>query len=588
MRYSEIRLSEQQINEIRMNLSALRQQAAGINALAGMEFEMCVPGVSDPEDATLEPDYSVDENPRDIDDIVTFFSNGDYGLSSREGRGLSRRLEREFDEWLQEKIQDDWDSDAGEYIDNYISNNYSQEEIDDPDFDRDYAADQAYDEYHDNYEVSQRDWLRYRGLFTMQDVAGEYDLSWPYLTQSSNDNDISIEDLSKDFSREIGRPATWSNDYHGAQRSPGTYAVEPDGSIEAPNGYAGIEFVSPPLPVTEILSDLRKVREWAGMTGCETNKSTGLHINVSIPGRSMANLDYVKLALLLGDEYVLQEFGRSANFYAKSALKIVKDRVSAQSADVLAMIQQMKSRLGDLASKAIHSGNTDKYTSINTKEGYVEFRSAGGDWLSENFEKLEATLLRFVVALDAATDPQKYRQEYLKKLYKLLNATGDTDPITYFAKYVAGELPKDQLKSMIQSLQLSRQIAKEPPSARGASDFWWNVTMTGQNASIEVVANSRALAINKARQEWGIPPGNVPDSMFQARPLRRHGGSSYTGDWGLWSKFAQAFARMSNNPGSALRRFQTQQQGQEWLSNIGLDPAKFDILPIPANYGQGS
>lgn len=588
MRYSEIKLSEQQLTEIRMGLSALRQQAAGINALAGMEFEMCVPGVADSDNMDVEPDYDRDETPRDIDDILIFFSNGDNPMSRWERRELESKLKQAFDEYSEEKLQDAWDREAGRYTQDYIERNYSPEEIEDPDFDERTANDDAYDEFHDDFSADEGDWLRYAGYFSMQDVANEFDLVWPYLRQASNDDQLSIEDLSKDFSREIGRPATWSDDYHGAERTPGSYAVEPDGSIEAPDGYGGIEFVSPPLPVTEILSDLRKVREWAGMAGCETNKSTGLHINVSIPDRGLANLDYVKLALLLGDEYVLQEFGRSANFYTKSSLKIVKDRVDAQAADVSALIQQMKSRLGDLASKAIHSGNTDKYTSINAKEGYIEFRSAGGDWLNENFEKLEATLLRFVVALDAATDPQKYRQEYLKKLYKLLNASGGTDPITYFAKYVAGELPKDQLKSLIQSLQLTRQIEKEPPSARGSSDFWWNVTMTGQNASIEVVANSRALAIDKARREWGIPPGNAPDSMFQARPLRRHGGSSHTGDWGLWSKFAQAFARMSNNPSSALRRFQTQQQGQEWLQDIGLDPAKFDILPIPANYGQGS
>jgi hypothetical protein len=47
----------------------------------------------------------------------------------------------------------------------------------------------------------------------------------------------------------------------------------------------------------------------------------------------------------------------------------------------------------DLATKAIHSGQTDKMvTSINTKEGYIEFRSPGGDWLDENFDKIENTL----------------------------------------------------------------------------------------------------------------------------------------------------------------------------------------------------
>ena len=72
----------------------------------------------------------------------------------------------------------------------------------------------------------------------------------------------------------------------------------------------------------------------------------------------------------------------------------------------------MRNGMEQLASKAIHSGTTDKYTSINTKDGYIEFRSPGGDWLNQNFDKIENTLLRFTVALSAAMDPEAYRQEY--------------------------------------------------------------------------------------------------------------------------------------------------------------------------------
>ena len=41
---------------------------------------------------------------------------------------------------------------------------------------------------------------------------------------------------------------------------------------------------------------------------------------------------------------------------------------------------------------------------------------------------------------------------------------------------------------------------------------------------------------------------------------------------------------MSTTPGADLRRFETEQQGREWLASTGLDPQKFEIRQIPADY----
>jgi GNAT superfamily N-acetyltransferase len=122
------------------------------------------------------------------------------------------------------------------------------------------------------------------------------------------------------------------------------------------------------------------------------------------------------------------------------------------------LLQRMKSGMDQLASKAIHSGVTEKYTSINTKNGYIEFRSPGGDWLDDNFAEIENTLRRFTVALSAAVDPEMYRKEYLKKLYKLLDVSGEKDPLSYFAKYSAGELPRAALKSFVRQAQAERKV----------------------------------------------------------------------------------------------------------------------------------
>jgi hypothetical protein len=231
--------------------------------------------------------------------------------------------------------------------------------------------------------------------------------------------------------------------------------LDPDDSDDA-----GLEFVSPPLPIEELLNDLNKVKAWADRTGCYTNDSTGLHINVSVPGWTGGTdqLDYVKLALLLGDEFVLDSFGRAGNTYAKSAMGKIRSIVKQNPNSAQELMDRMKSGMDQLASKIVHSRSTDKYTSINVKDGYIEFRSPGGDWLNDNFKEIDNTLRRFTVALSAAVDPTAYREEYLKKLYKLLDVSSEKDPLSYFAKYSAGELPRAALKSFVRQAQAERKV----------------------------------------------------------------------------------------------------------------------------------
>jgi hypothetical protein len=177
----------------------------------------------------------------------------------------------------------------------------------------------------------------------------------------------------------------------------------------------------------------------------------------------------------------------------------------------------MKGHLNDLASRALEYTSTHKYTSANIKDGYVEFRSPGGDWLNDlgdNKNKIENTMLRFVVALDAATDQEKYRQEYLKKLYKMLAPAGETSTIEYFSKYVAGELPKAALRSFIRQAQLERKVKADSNSGE---KYWWRVTRPGYNSSVEVVATSKEEAIQKGKAEY---TDWAALTNIQARPIR--------------------------------------------------------------------
>jgi hypothetical protein len=383
-----------------------KKLAAQTGALAGMEFEMIVPGIDGGDDnGEQEPDYDYDERVTSIEDAAQFFNDGDYN-GRREIQRLREQMSDSYQEWLSEAWMENFESYKNSIVFRYGKENWSEADIAEilgldeaaaealatrgasPE---DYmdaaekviedgldpwlndAQEDAQEEYYE--DEHEEDWLASAGIRSMSDVSSEYNISWPYWSTPGSEGD-SIESVADEFREAIGRKVNWSANYHGGKRESDAYVVEPDGSLEPDSsGDSGLEFVSPPLPVDDMISDLNKVKAWAKQKGCYTNDSTGLHINVSVPGFDNDKLDYVKLALLLGDQYVLDQFGRTGNTYAKSAMGIIKERIAQRPEDAAAMLQKMKAGLGELATKVIHSGTTSKYTSINTKDGYVEFRS---------------------------------------------------------------------------------------------------------------------------------------------------------------------------------------------------------------------
>jgi hypothetical protein len=157
----------------------------------------------------------------------------------------------------------------------------------------------------------------------------------------------------------------------------------------------------------------------------------------------------LKLILFLGDEYVLQSFGREANTYTKSAMSKFRENIKGGRADPMGAIKLMQSGLIELAHREIQKGvGEGKYTSAHIQNGYIEFRSAGGDWLAEENadpEKLSSTMLRYARAMSLAANPAEERREYAKKLYKLVAPEGDSE-LALFSQFAAGELTAEQLK----------------------------------------------------------------------------------------------------------------------------------------------
>ncbi len=511
MRFSEIK---QSLFEINMSPGNLEKLASTIDAKVGIEFEMIYPitDIGSSEDEDLEIDFSRDEQLLTSESanwnrrIMNFFYHNDEHGMNDEGsvQSMIDEIVNDFHEWWDSseysKIADGYyDNDMRNLILDWWNDNQpdgvsAEEFIENQLLTHGRAWNEAYGELIETLrdEIGSQDWREFfseNGLTTFKKIydryAGDFDVYWPYMTQGGTGATEEFHELADGFSEAIGRPVNISVEYHSdrVERDGDAYIIEPDSSLKAEefsNTHMGLEFVSPPLSVSEMIGDFEQITAWAKMNNAYSGQKygTGLHINVSVKGYSRDNLDFVKLALLMGDEHILTEFQREANKYCQSALGIVKSRISRDKFAVKKVLDAMKDKLSGIASRAIHNGSTEKFTSINTKSTHVEFRSPGGDWIREFNGKIPSTILRFVVALDAACDPEKYRKEYLTKLYKLLSQIEYTyvtdvktgkkkkvpvtdDTLEKFTKYVAGEIPYTAFKAELRFSKLQRDRKKQ-------------------------------------------------------------------------------------------------------------------------------
>jgi len=360
-------------------------------------------------------------------------------------------------------------------------------------------------------QISEMAWLDENNVYEAYDALTlDHDLVWP--------NNSSINDIGEYFADAIGMPVHVNTGYHGGGRGQNKWIIEPDSSIKTDvPGDRGLEFISPPQSIATTLQQLETFMEWSKFYKCYTNESTGLHMNISVPNlaNNVHSLDYVKLALFIGDNYILKEFERTSNTYCSSALKIVKNAASEK--DVTQVLAKMREHLNVAASRLIHGSYTDKYTSINVQDGYVEFRGPGNDYLSKTPEELTNTALRLAMALNIACNETAHKQEYAKKLYKLLNPTGVVnDSVKMFVDYAMGKINMADLKTGVKQKQTNRTIQKQkiPPSSDGTYTMpqWYIEKPDGTSTVIRAESefDARRVASNFTR---------IPAQDFNVRPL---------------------------------------------------------------------
>ena len=618
--------SQGELFEVKMSPSSLKKLASAVDARVGIEFEMIVPDVGsvDGDDYEPEEDMDYDESVSDIDDILRFFNDRDYNERSTI-RELEEELREKFYEWQSEKIDEQWNSSDGrEFFVKWVKENVDPDDVADhvdkpedlfgnrePDkedwekfiedeWEEGFSSDNyqnAYDEFREDRQYDgdfdENEFLSDIGIRYMSDVNNNVRsyVSWPHWTYPDGVGEADLEGLADEFSDIIGRRVHYSTGYHGGPRTSDAYTIEPDSSLSGSGDDAGLEFISPPLPIDEALDDVRKIKEWADDKGIYTNRSTGLHMNVSVPGFDQEKLDFVKLTLLLGDKYLLDRFGRGANTYCKSAMDIISEAPSVQDKELL--FKKLKNNLETMASKVIHSGRVGKFTSINPKENRVEFRGPGGDWLGQNFDKIEETLYRCVVALDAAVDPDKYRKEYLKKLTKMFAPTkGSLEDV--FLQYAAGTITREELKFKLKTAQASRKqqkltdqgIVEIPYFAEAREGDWIVEYETPGNFKVyrlllkktqQVDTDQKALeAAMKIEPSWFRPDEieNITateNAGKQNYVIQQRDGSEISSEYAYTPLQALEFA-FANDPSLKNQRDDIVVKAQTEVQNLGSSP----------------
>jgi hypothetical protein len=351
------------------------------------------------------------------------------------------------------------------------------EEVEESVRNQDGYYDAALDDFRDNYSPDSDSFFSDVGLRWMSDIANEFNLDWPVWNMDSRGNEGSRdwEEIGASLQEVVGMPVKVSTGYHSTARREGTWIIEPDGSLDPDDKSeeVGLEIVSPPMPLLTAIEKLKQVTDWANDPNggnAYTNSSTGLHMGISLPRiqaedvNDAAGIDYVKLILFLGDKYVLQQFGRTANTYTASAFDKLKQNIKGGRSDPAGVVELLRHGLTELAYRELQKGvGTSKYTSAHLQDGYVEFRSPGGDWLAKSDEEigiLENTMLRFARAMQIAGDPNAERQEYAKKLYKLVTADNEqyADQLRLFSEFSAGTINREQLKKQWADTVLQKEI----------------------------------------------------------------------------------------------------------------------------------
>jgi hypothetical protein len=353
------------------------------NAHVGFEFEVVVP-----ENSPFFQAHGDDEPPASIDlDSDDYYIIAEYFTLSR---AEHQKLEREFDYWVEDRrAEHKGDPDEFEQPDENAWIN---------------------DAYGSVFELVKKHRLDPKFGFT---DASHHEV---YKVEANLDQHHAFWETAKSVGFALGDKlgVYFKLDDHGIK----DWKIVEDSSIKPEDKRGvGLEIVTAPLPAKEAIATMRTCFAFFSKAKFQTNSSTGVHVNISIP--NLNQLDPLKLVLFMGEEHALKQFNRLfSNVAVPHAKRLIKAiGTGAGARDVKVVMDEAREILKQ----------SGKYSSVNLSklaDGYLEFRVAGGADYHHEEELLLEQLGRWLEALKIATTPELYRNEYLKKVTKLIAKAG--------------------------------------------------------------------------------------------------------------------------------------------------------------------
>lgn len=276
---------------------------------------------------------------------------------------------------------------------------------------------------------------------------GEFYIEEPFpIYPEEEDNDIdSIREnlyynianqLSSFFSEEIDV----YTEYHAAPKDPSHWTIEPDSSLEETlrNQLISVEIVSPWISGEQALDYLIKFKTMFDDMDGETNRKTGCHINIRF--KEDVSIDWIKLLFLAQDEKDLYQFGREYNTYASPSIKSLKREFSAHK-NMTPNELMSNTKIQELILKIFQP---KKYEAINLlkfmndkkfspdqisgenltgRQGFVEFRGPGNDYLNSKFQKTKNVLMKYMnLMLSLHSHNTELESEYQVRLSRFIHS----------------------------------------------------------------------------------------------------------------------------------------------------------------------
>ena len=448
--------------EINFNSKQLARDALNSNVKCGFEAETAWEGIAPSDDGDSDwlyeynwydiEDFLLDQEGRSaVDDINTGYDEFiDEQAMDREYDIVDEMVrEREEDEsYLEDYVNEElaeWEIE--EYRDNYLEDmdDDQKEEYEDWDiinWGRQYTEEERLDDYkewladgiRDNGEAMERAYEEAKDDYDIDSWANSEYGSWSsclseygyYLTNPDAGGGLeAVADVVSYWARNNSQ---FDNIEYGEYHSTGGgidyWRVETDSSIDADYG-TGAEIISPVYSTPkQMLKEMKSLFDIFDDEGADTNGSTGLHVTMSYAGKSNRDEpNRLKLALLLGDKYLLSTFGREGNSYAKSQVEQLQ-KMSAELKRDPSNTQNVQN-IEKILEKGI---SRDKFSSINFKgdtdretgNELIEFRIGGGSDYHDKFDTITKAVIRYAATLNAAyTDD--YQADYAKALFRMIN-----------------------------------------------------------------------------------------------------------------------------------------------------------------------